>query len=61
MVDYNKWIMNEYFISDSPKMIFILPKFYDLHTKNRKESCKNGKLLYKFLLKMSNLINNILA
>ena len=37
MVDYTKWIMNEYFISDSPKTTFILPKFYDLHSKNRKE------------------------
>ena len=36
--------MNEYFISDSPKTTFILPKFYDLHSMNRKESCKNGNI-----------------
>ena len=37
MVDYTKLIMNEYFISDSPNTTFILPKFYDLHSKNRRE------------------------
>jgi len=33
---YTKWIMNEYFISYSPKTTFILRKF-DLHSKNLRQ------------------------